>query len=538
MRNKLLNIFLCFLVFGMIFSVGFGAADDPINEMTLKVNTAKNNLNQAKGNLKDAENRLNIEKVNQILDSLDYNYIDYTDVDDYNNHVNNCRDDPSSCSEAEVNSYGISSTYFATQLDNIANLQSKLDNANQNLLICKASAGNCNTQENEVKQFQEQLKSNIKYLDKFSLEDYSQLNSEQRAKARELGKDPQVLFNDRVKYINAAFATGKLKLDDRNRHLIVAQAQASGFFICKDKVSPVDCLSYDSSMYVYTPVCYSVDDPDCIQKILDKCEENHQQGCSEIESITRNSLQVQLNVFGSILSLLGSSDQNAQDALKLFGVKPNMKQVPSFLREDFPSTICMGKIKGYLDTQKTDSGGGVTEFGCDRSDGDGDVEFEYTDPNCNIVISDLRAQRTPMTPDGIISITYSSYIKAPTEDKIKYIIAILYKQNNRVKKKLVLNLTDVAKDSTDSRFEHFPLQINLSEGQINENTLTISLLAVFTDGSRTTRNKYTKVYAPITLIELTDTYNTLNYASGGSSSSSSRSRPITQVDLMDMIDFD
>lgn len=121
------------------------------------------------------------------------------------------------------------------------------------------------------------------------------------------------------------------------------------------------------------------------------------------------------------LSALINPDAKAMQAAKFFGFESRFQDLPEFLREDFPSQVCLYEIDGYLDeTRSTTQNGvqGTTQYGClneksleyDEELGQNEVVGNHP---CLQVLGDIRAQRTPLTPSDTVELTYSAYMRAP-----------------------------------------------------------------------------------------------------------------------------
>lgn len=217
--------------------------------------------------------------------------------------------------------------------------------------------------------------------------------------------------------------------------------------------------------------------------------------------------QVQTTPLYDILTLLTNPDQNSIKAAKLFGFEANYSNVPAFLKESVPSQICLAKIDGYLDKQvaNTVNGqGGITSYGCSQ-----DYTQTYNEqtkkyekvPNtqCLDVLADLRAQRTQITPDNKTLISYSYFLRSPPNTKVKYVIAISYKEGNTIKKKQIIALTEL--NGTKNGFDNVEIALNGSVSSIDENSFTINLLAVYEN-----KKVYQKISYPIPPISYGDSY--------------------------------
>lgn len=199
-----------------------------------------------------------------------------------------------------------------------------------------------------------------------------------------------------------------------------------------------------------------------------------------------NNMAVETNFLYDIISVLGNPDPAAIEAAAFFGFEANYDNVPQFLREPMESTICIAKIEGYLD-KDIENNGGITKY--DYENGEVDV------------VADLRAQRTPVTPDGKTAISYSYFLKANNGD-LRYTIGISYIQDGVKRKESVFDeVKNISAGGTASGFENINLPINLSLGTVDESSFVIGLLAVDGSGSPTNTLTY-----PIMLINNGDYY--------------------------------
>jgi hypothetical protein len=183
-----------------------------------------------------------------------------------------------------------------------------------------------------------------------------------------------------------------------------------------------------------------------------------------------------------VISALMNPDQQAVSASRLFGFEADYSKLPQWLTEDTASLICLAKIDGYLDTQLEtqfedgvgNSGArGITQYGCSI-----EKELEF-DPNsgeyvqaegqpCVEVLADLRAERTPILPNGEVQITYSGYLRAPPTTNISYMIYAVYLEEN--KSNPTLEPLFVYSNGTLN-----PRQINAGQDESFYNTIRIPL---------------------------------------------------------------
>lgn len=296
----------------------------------------------------------------------------------------------------------------------------------------------------------------------------------------------------------------------------------------------------------------------CSEKITLDCKNEIENfpcnGDASCEQIKKNALasansgylktQVETNIGYDILTTILSPDQNAMSAAKLFGVEADYSNVPKFLSESIPSQICLAKIDGYLDKTKESSvngQGGLTSYGCSQEytqvyDEETKKYKKMPQTQCLEVLADLRAQRTQMTPDGKTAISYSYYIKAPPNTELKYIVAISYVEGSTIKKQTIVPLTKTS--GIKNGFDSVELFLNASDGEINENSFTINLLAIYDNNE-----VYQKLSYSIPPITTGDSYSTpipaqvanSNGANSGSSSNQNVKAELSTEDMLAMI---
>ena len=275
-------------------------------------------------------------------------------------------------------------------------------------------------------------------------------------------------------------------------------------------------------------------------------------GCKEnvasalkILKLGEQNTPVETNIGYDILTTILSPDQNAMSAAKLFGVEADYSNVPKFLSESIPSQICLAKIDGYLDKTKESSingQGGLTSYGCSEEytqvyDEETKKYKKMPQTQCLEVLADLRAQRTQMTPDGKTAISYSYYIKAPPSTELKYIVAISYVESGTIKKQTIVPLTKTS--GIKNGFDSVELFLNASEnGEINENSFTINLLAIYENNE-----VYQKLSYSIPPITTGDSYSApipaqvanSNSANSGTGSNQNVKAELSTEDMLAMI---
>lgn len=225
-----------------------------------------------------------------------------------------------------------------------------------------------------------------------------------------------------------------------------------------------------------------------------------------------------------VFEFLNLKDE-AVNALKLFGVEKDYSNVPSLLKEEIPSTVCLLKIDGYLDKEE-ENGGGVTQYGCEL---DGD-KSSNDDPNCINVLLDLRAQRTPIAPDNTTVITYSMYLRGSTKSDVQYMIALSYYEDGKKKKYPLSELINLSKGGVASLYHNVIFEVN-STGTVEPNSFEIGVVAVYPD-----KSVYTSKTYPIVLIEVGDVYTGTTFAnSAGNTAAQAQSDPLTTDDMLSLI---
>lgn len=194
--------------------------------------------------------------------------------------------------------------------------------------------------------------------------------------------------------------------------------------------------------------------------------------------------KVQSTFFDNILAPILRPDQAALRAARFFGVEPNYKNVPQWLGESFPSQICMYKIDGYLDDEQINSGGGTTGYSFDSNQ-------SSLEP-----IYDMRAQRTPITPENKTTISYSYFLRAPDDKGLQYTVVVSYVQKRAKKIKVIPGIKSVEKEKTVSDSTFIDLQINATEKDIKSFHIYLRVLEEGAERSQI----YTLTSAPVILI--------------------------------------
>jgi len=245
---------------------------------------------------------------------------------------------------------------------------------------------------------------------------------------------------------------------------------------------------------------------DEIEKFSQKCKTSKCVGViNKLKEKLEPQKRINTNTLFDIVTAITNPDYNSLKAAKLFGFESNFDNVPSFLKEEFPSQICIAKIEGYLDKERKSSGG-VTKYGCSETK---DPHFDFNrgrlldgaNPNCLQVLTDLRAQRTRTTPDGKTAISYSYFLKGPQYGKVFYLLAISYSQGGKIRKVAIADPKELKNGSVAKGFEEISLPINKSLGTINENTFQIGIVSVFED-----KRPYITLTYPVVFIEDGDFY--------------------------------
>ena len=172
------------------------------------------------------------------------------------------------------------------------------------------------------------------------------------------------------------------------------------------------------------------------------------------------------NTFYSILSFLSETDSAAMKATKVFGLedKFNLMKMSgldqTWLGEGSPSYICRLKTAGYLD-KESDSNGGITSY---------NLNLSGTSNWKKVVAYDLRAQRTPVTPDGKTSISYSYLINEPNGNSYTYTLEILYTDENGAQTYPVKSGSGVGISAGDDN-----INLPLNTTDVNENSFILTL---------------------------------------------------------------
>lgn len=177
----------------------------------------------------------------------------------------------------------------------------------------------------------------------------------------------------------------------------------------------------------------------------------------------------------TVLKSLMNPDSQGIEASQFFGLESDLSDLPSILGEDFPSQVCLYEIDGYLDSTKStnvNGVGGVSQYSC------------LEGRNCVDIIGDIRAQKTPLTPDNTIEVSLSGFIQAPENDSIEMKIYANYIIENENVEELLFNTT-VSRNSRESVFEVYELpgqeDVNFSNYD-DTNEITINLVGKYTSG--------------------------------------------------------
>jgi chaperonin cofactor prefoldin len=200
------------------------------------------------------------------------------------------------------------------------------------------------------------------------------------------------------------------------------------------------------------------------------------------------------------ISSLLNPDRVSIQAARAAGFEPDFTRVPSWLRSSIPSQICLAKIDGYLDkdlngaTVESDVMGvsGLTSYtSC----------VDNTDPanpqstvQCIKVKSDLRAQRTMITPNNHTIITYSVYV-ANTGSKMNYKITLFYKKSGNLENSVLENGSFEDKNLVKYNSVDFP--INATEKEVKDFNLKLD---VYYSGGA----EYTSLEVPVVLINFSN----------------------------------
>ncbi len=177
----------------------------------------------------------------------------------------------------------------------------------------------------------------------------------------------------------------------------------------------------------------------------------------------------------TVLKSLINPDTQGIEASQFFGLDSDLSDLPSVLGEDFPSQVCLYEIDGYLDTTRdtnVNGVGGVSQYSC------------LEGRNCVDIIGDIRAQKTPLTPDKKIEVSLSGFIQAPENNSVDMKIYANYIVNNENVEELLFETT-VARNSRESVFEVYEIPekegINFSNYD-DTNEITINLEGKYTSG--------------------------------------------------------
>lgn len=246
---------------------------------------------------------------------------------------------------------------------------------------------------------------------------------------------------------------------------------------------------------------------DCKQTFLDTCRDqsgvsNSQcnAAASAFDSVYKKETVDTSSIY-DVLTLFLKPDARAVKGLKLFGIEADYASLPAFLRDEFSSQICYAKINGYLD-KEIQQGGGVTSY-------------TITNTSNEIqVVADVRGQRTRVTPDDKTSVTLSYFIRAPHDSGIKYIVAMSFRDDGRVKKIALTDTIRVSKNGKRNDFQTIDIPLN-STGEVDENSFKIGLLAVRDSGS-----VYTNLITPMILVTAGDAIFDLGSSSGNDAGNS------------------
>ncbi|MEC8339209.1 MAG: hypothetical protein VXZ40_01180 [Nanoarchaeota archaeon] len=265
----------------------------------------------------------------------------------------------------------------------------------------------------------------------------------------------------------------------------------------------------------------------------------------EKQRYTDKERYVETSTAFDVIAALMNPDQNALLASELFGFESDFSDLPEWLTEDTASLICLAKIDGYLDTQVEsqfeDSAGnsgarGITQYGCSLEDG---LEF---DPNsgtyqptvglpCVEVLADLRAERTPLLPNGDVQITYSYYLKSPPNVNISYMLYTGYHLENQSDLELQplflhrngsldIQVLEAGEDISDFRVARIPENGTLAT-PIGDESIKLLLQAFYTDGPSI--DEYVSIISPAYPIEVGSYRDPLGQQSSSSSGSDSAS---------------
>lgn len=217
--------------------------------------------------------------------------------------------------------------------------------------------------------------------------------------------------------------------------------------------------------------------------------------CSTIKSIVRDIVRAQssneLIEVGSVYYFvegLLNPDQMGVNAARLFGFEANYADLPPFIRDDLGTSMCIGKINGYLD-KDVEANRGVTRY-------------EVTNTSRDILITgDIRAQRTEITPDNKTAITYSYFIRAPEDFSLTYLLALSYIDGSGNQKVSILEPQPLPAGESSSGFDNIAITVDDPE-TVERDSFRIGLLGV-KEGTQTT---HLSLIYPIILISSGDSY--------------------------------
>lgn len=259
-----------------------------------------------------------------------------------------------------------------------------------------------------------------------------------------------------------------------------------------------------------------------------KCQDDASDQCQQVLSIYEriDSERFQREAVDSSLAYQGlvgilQPDPQGIKAAELFGFEADYSSLPSVVRDDFASQICIAKIEGYLD-KTVENNGGITRY---------DVLNTSKDV---IVVADLRGQRTAITPDNSTSVTYSYFLRAPQDNNLNYIVAISYRQNNEIKKLPIIEMQNVSAGEAIGNLDNLDIPLGEVEG-IDEESFVIALLAVY-EGSLSV---YADLRYPLIAVSSGDRYyrnpGTGNEVGNGNADKVIQESIITTEDLLGML---
>lgn len=285
-----------------------------------------------------------------------------------------------------------------------------------------------------------------------------------------------------------------------------------------------------------------------IDNLIATCNSEGGQDCQQLQmakdslNLMYDKTKVNPNIMYDILNYI-QLDSAATTAASAFGIEPDYSYLPSFLKESFPSTICMGKIQGYLD-KELQTNGGLTNYRYNPETG----ELEVT--------SDLRAQRTRVTPDGNTAITYSFFFRTFEEsggfnmfggesifsssdeeeeesgEKLKYLIAVSYLQGGQKVKQQLTDIKETSVGGVAQGYDNVNLPINETLGEVNENSFTIGIIVTEPNG-----NLYLHHTAPVVLIGAGDYYNDMAGNPAGNEAGRNHQSGAATLTTQDMLQY-